>query len=232
MFCFLVRQSSITEATEELLVHGGNTAGQLTGALRATCGHGYQNQVYSALARTYGGPMPQGSVLITDAGRHPRARHVAHVAVVDYSPLGAASCPTLGAVRRCCANLWSAIEALPETRISVAMVQLGVGLGIGVRQATEAVCSTLKSHRERRDHSVIEGVTLYAAELAHYLAAVETASRYFEQPAESLPAGVRQYLAEVARRWPAESTSLPGCEPQPTSDSSSPFDDEATGVRN
>ena len=124
---------------------------------------------------------PDGSVsqtprtlsLITDAGAHPTARHVAHVAVMDYRQgFGARSFPDLERIETCCKGLWEAIETVDESGpISVAMVALGAGTGqLGVRAPTEIACRTLKEHLGNRTQSKIGDVTFYGYQLTEYIA--------------------------------------------------------------
>jgi O-acetyl-ADP-ribose deacetylase (regulator of RNase III) len=198
----LVTQGSLTEGTETLLVNASNTNARLgsgvSGAIGAACGLGFPEMILSALNARHGGPMSPGAVFITDAGTHPTARYVAHVAVMDYRQgFTAASYPTLDRIRECCVNLWREIEELPEESISVAMVALGGGTGkLGVRHPTEVACTTLEEHFAA-GHSRIGDVTFYCIDLPEYLAMVETVSQFFEIPSATLPEEVRRYLARV-----------------------------------
>ncbi|MHB8876982.1 MAG: macro domain-containing protein [Myxococcaceae bacterium] len=83
-----LRQGSLTQGDDSVLVNASNTNGQLgtgvSAAIRKACGAGFQTKISSALERRCGGPMRPGEVLVTDAGSHPRAKFVVHVAVMDY----------------------------------------------------------------------------------------------------------------------------------------------------
>ena len=119
--------------------------------------------------------MQPGQVLITDAGAHPTARWVAHVAVMDYRQgFTAASYPTPELVERACKALWQAIEAIGEKSLSVAMVALGAGTGnLGLRRSMEIACTTLAEHLSTRPEGAIGDVTFYGYELHEFLVTLE-----------------------------------------------------------
>src|SRR5206468_3941367 len=129
-----VRQGSLTDGDETVLVNASNTNGQLgtgvSAAIRAACGNGFQEKIVAALQARFGGPMEPGEVLVTDAGTHPRARHVAHVAVMDYREgFTGSSYPAVELIRGACVKLWRTLEAVDGGPHSVAMVALGAGTG-------------------------------------------------------------------------------------------------------
>ena len=197
----VVRQGSLTDGRELLLVNASNTNARLgsgvSGAIRAACGPGYQEHIVRALVAAHGGPMVPGQTLITDAGAHPTARHVAHVAVMDYRQgFGASSFPDLERIETCCKGLWEAIETVDESGpISVAMVALGAGTGqLGVRAPTEIACRTLKEHLGRRPQSKIGDVTFYGYQLTEYIAMVDVVSAFFDLPEGSVPEEIREHL--------------------------------------
>src|SRR6185436_7692786 len=95
----------------------------VSAAIRRACGTDFQRHIEQALKEKFGGPMEPGRVLVTDAGAHPRAKWVAHVAVMDFR--GGRTAPTLDTLRTGCEKLWDAIEVLSEHPVSVAMVALG-----------------------------------------------------------------------------------------------------------
>lgn len=197
---FLVKQGSLTQGTETLLVNAANTNCRLgsgvSGAIRLACGASFQEHIYSKLQERFDGPMEPGQVLITDAGEHRTARYVAHVAVMDYrNGYTAASFPDLVAIERCCVNLWKAIEELDSGNVSIAMVALGGGTGkLGVRKPTELACTTLRSHLKNDEQSVIGDVTFYGYELPEYLAMLEVVASAFPVPQESIPDDVREFM--------------------------------------
>jgi O-acetyl-ADP-ribose deacetylase (regulator of RNase III) len=187
-----VVQGSLTEGDETLLVNASNTnvalGSGVSGAIRVACGPGYQDHITRELATAYGGPMTPGQVLITDAGTHPRARWVAHVAVMDYREgFTGTSFPTLDVIRACCTNLLRAIEELPEP-VTVAMVALGAGTGqLGVREPTRIACEALRDH----PGSKILGCTFYGFQLFEYAAVADVVCQAFPDVLESIPADVR-----------------------------------------
>ena len=83
-----IKEGSLTDGDESVLVNASNTNAQLgtgvSAAIRQACGKGYQEKIFAALEEKFHGPMKPGEVLLTDAGTHPRAAWVAHVAVMDY----------------------------------------------------------------------------------------------------------------------------------------------------
>ncbi|NMO13273.1 hypothetical protein HPC49_02775 [Pyxidicoccus fallax] len=195
-----LNQGSLTEGDESVLVNASNTQAQLgsgvSAAIRAACGRGYQARVFEALQHRFGGPMQPGEVLMTDAGEHPRARHVAHVAVMDYRDgFNASSYPTADVIRTGCERLWDEVERLPESGVSVAMVALGAGTGnLGVVEPTRIACETLKAHLALHTNSRLARVTFYGYELHEYLAMASELVRHFPELAASLPDEVRAYL--------------------------------------
>ena len=198
-----VKQGSLTDGEEHVLVNASNTGAKLgsgvSGAIRAACGAGYQERVLAALHARYGGPMSPGAVLVTDAGSHPHARFVAHVAVMDYRQgFTGDSFPTLALIEGACRELWVALEALGERELSVAMVALGAGTGrLGARDTTRVACETLKAHVASTPGSAIAEVVFYGYELPGFLAMADAVSRVFELPAGALSDEVREYLARM-----------------------------------
>jgi len=113
-------------------VNASNTIGQLgtgvSAAIRRACGAGFQGVIHDALAAR-GGETAPGAVWLTHAGTHPRARFVAHVAVMDYREDVAQRAPDAARIQRASAALWTVLETLPLHEVSVGMVALGVGTG-------------------------------------------------------------------------------------------------------
>ena len=180
-----VVQGSLTDGHETLLVNASNTNAKLgsgvSGAIRQACGPGYQEHIEAALARTFGGPMGPGQVLVTDAGTHPRARYVAHVAVMDYrAGFTGRSFPTLALIQTCCDNLFRAIDALPDP-VTVAMVALGAGTGqLGVRDPTRIARDALGAYAKARGTSAkVEGCTFYGFSIFEYAAIADVVSQAF-----------------------------------------------------
>ncbi len=194
-----IRQGSLTDGDESVLVNASNTNVQLgsgvSGAIRRACGPDYQRYLEGELQRVYGGPMPPGTVLLTGAGAHPRARWVAHVAVMDYRKgAGPDSRPTLDTVRLGCEMLWDTVEQAPDAlRHSVAMVALGAGTGgLGVAEPTRIAAETLRAHFAIHPQTRIDQVTFYGFTLTEYFAMAEVLFKHF--PDMALPDDVRSRL--------------------------------------
>jgi O-acetyl-ADP-ribose deacetylase (regulator of RNase III) len=157
---------SLTEGAETVLVNASNTNVALgtgvSGAIRQACGAGYQDHIARAMKDRFGGPMEPGDVLVTDAGNHPTAKWVVHIAVMDYREgFTGRSFPTLELISKACTKLWPAIEEIGSP-VTVAMVALGAGTGqLGVRDPTRIACETLSRHLAATPASRIEGVTFY-----------------------------------------------------------------------
>jgi O-acetyl-ADP-ribose deacetylase (regulator of RNase III) len=188
-----LKQGSLTEGDEQVLVNASNTNAALgsgvSGAIRAACGKGYQDTVLEALQQRFGGPMRPGQVLLTGAGQHPRAKYVAHVAVMDYREgFTGSSFPTLDVIRTGCEQLWDIIEGqVAEPAVSAAMVALGAGTGnLGVVEPTRIACETLKSHWAIHRDSRLVRVAFYGYALHEFLAIAEVVSRHFPEAEDSL----------------------------------------------
>jgi O-acetyl-ADP-ribose deacetylase (regulator of RNase III) len=199
-----IKQGSLIDGSERLLVNASNTSCALgsgvSGAIRKACGEGYQEKIVQQMTARFGGPMAPGQVLITDAGAHPRARWVAHAAVMDYRDgYSGKSAPSLDRIRRCCCNLWPAIESIDANEpVSVAMVALGAGTGgLGVRHPTEIACETLREHLEASDNSRIGDVVFYGFSLVEFVNIVEVVSAAFDVPPETIPEEARGYLERL-----------------------------------
>jgi len=190
-----VVQGSLTDGRETVLVNASNTNAALgtgvSGAIRRACGSGYQEHIVEALHERFGGPMEPGDVLITDAGAHPTAKWVAHVAVMDYrGGFTGSSFPTLAIIERGCRKLWPAVEAIGED-VTVAMVALGAGTGqLGVREPTRVACETLIEHVSSCDESThITGVTFYGFMFYEHMAMTDVVKTSFPESAAALGGG-------------------------------------------
>ncbi|MBS2014293.1 MAG: macro domain-containing protein [Deltaproteobacteria bacterium] len=191
-----VARGSLTEGSETLLVNASNTNVQLgtgvSAAIRSACGAGYQEHIREELGKLHGGPMSPGQVLVTDAGAHPRAKWVAHVAVMDYRDgFTSRSFPTTEVIRAGCRNLLSAIDALPEA-VTIAMVALGAGTGqLGVREPTRIACDALRAYRGAK----VAGCTFYGYALHEYAAVADVVCAAFPEVTETVPPEVRALFA-------------------------------------
>jgi O-acetyl-ADP-ribose deacetylase len=203
MSTIAIAQGSLTDGPSLVLVNASNTQGALgsgvSGAIRRACGPGFQAEIERAIAARFDGPMPPGEVIVTSAGAHPRARYIAHVAVMDYRDgFTAVSFPDAPLIQRCCEGLWPAIEAINEPSLSVAMVALGAGTGnLGVRLPTEIACTTLAAHLARGP-SRIEAVTFYGYELHEYIAILDEVSSRFPIDWAEVPDEIRKRFAPRA----------------------------------
>jgi O-acetyl-ADP-ribose deacetylase len=188
MTTILVEHGSIGDCDVDVLVNASNTALALgsgvSAAIRATCGPGFQQHL-DEIVRARGGSVSPGDVVVTGAHGHPRARHVAHVAVMDYrdgSPEGMK--PTLQRVRQGCAHLWDAIEALGS--VSVGMVALGAGTGgLGLHDSVEVACETLRDHLARG--SRVGKVVFVAYALHEYANTLAVVRRFFDVDTTGVP---------------------------------------------
>jgi O-acetyl-ADP-ribose deacetylase (regulator of RNase III) len=198
-----VASGNLAEGNETVLVNASNTnvvlGSGVSAAIAEACGEDrYQDDILHAMYKRFGGPMEPGQVLITDAGIHPRAKWVAHVAVMDYRRRGVHPIPDASRIERGCKELWSALSTLPE-RVSVAMPALGAGVGaLGVRGPTEIACRTLKEHLES-GKSQIAKVVFYGYLLHELLVIVEVVGQHFTLGPDQIP--------EVARTPQAGPTS-------------------------
>ncbi len=184
----VVKKGSLTDGDELVLVNNGNTNGYLgsgvAAAIRKACGAQFQTTLSKALEEKFKGPMRPGDVLVTDAGAHPRAKWVAHVAVMDYRKgFAAAVFPTKTTVETCCEHLWKALEQLPgHERLSVAMVALGAGTGdLGVEEPTHLAATTLEAHLAATPLSRIEKVVFYGYHQHEYEAIARVLAKHFRE---------------------------------------------------
>jgi O-acetyl-ADP-ribose deacetylase len=199
-----LRQGSLTDGDELVLVNASNTNAQLgtgvSGAIRAACGEGYQKHIAEELVRQKGGPMAPGDLFITDAGKHPRAKYVAHVAVMDYRfDVGAASYPSIDRIRTACERLWEKIELIEgQGPLSVAMVALGAGTGnLGVREPTRIAAETLKAHFAIFPNPRIERVCFYGYQTVEHLAMAAELSKHYPEVLLKLDAEQRAHVDKL-----------------------------------
>ena len=202
----LIRQGSLTDGDESVLVNASNTNAQLgtgvSAAIRQACGKGYQEKVLAMLEHQFHGPMQPGQVLLTHAGTHPRAVWVAHVAVMDYREGFTGEQlphPRAPSVPRC-QQLWNVIEHIPgEGSQSVAMVALGAGTGnLGVAEPIRIGAQTLKAHVAAHPNTRIERVTFYGFQLPDYIAVAHVLAAEFPEVKEQLPPEVLKFVEKEA----------------------------------
>jgi O-acetyl-ADP-ribose deacetylase (regulator of RNase III) len=194
-----VAGGDLTKGTESILVNASNTGAWLgsgvSGSISRACGEPFQDAIIAAMKAQFGGEMEPGQVLMTDAGSHKSARYVAHVAVMDYrsgTPGGKAA-PDAARIELGCRTLWAAIEALPESGLSVAMPALGGGTGgLGVRLPTEIACRTLQESLSRQPDR-LERVVFYGYALHEQLVVAEVVRAAFG-PAVEMPDELRANL--------------------------------------
>ncbi len=194
-----VVEGSLTSGHETVLVNASNTqlalGSGVSAAIRAACGRDFQALLTAELAKR-GGSLQPGAVVVTSAGSHPRAKHVAHVAVMDYrNGMSAQAFPSLELVRAACATLWAAVAELPARPLSVAMVALGSGTGgLGLVDSVTVACETLGDHLRRNPATPIERVTFYGYALHEYLAMAGAVVGHFPQAAATLSAEAKSHL--------------------------------------
>lgn len=190
-----VTHGSLTDGDETVLVNASNTNLQLgsgvSHAIRVACGGGYQAQLNAVLEKR-GGALEPGEVVMTDAGKHPRAKWVAHVAVMDYREgVHGSTFPTLDRVSRGTDSLWAQIEALGQD-VSVAMVALGAGTGgLGLVDTIRIACVSLLALRPKR----ISRVTFYGYALHEFIAMAGVVSQYFPE----VEAGLDPEILEMVK---------------------------------
>ncbi len=199
----ILKQGSLTDGDESVLVNASNTNAQLgtgvSAAIRQACGKGYQENVLAALERHFKGPMRPSEVLLTHAGTHPRAVWVAHVAVMDYREgFSATSHPTVDTIRMACERLWDVVETIPGAGAqSVAMVALGAGTGnLGVAEPTRIAAQTLKAHVAIHTNTRIERVAFYGFQLPDYVAMAHVLAVEFPEVKAQLPPEVLKFVEE------------------------------------
>lgn len=199
----LIKEGSLTDGDESVLVNASNTNAQLgtgvSAAIRQACGKGYQEKLFAELQRQFKGPMKPGQVMITDAGLNPRAKWVAHVAVMDYREgFTAASYPTIDTIRAGCEQLWDRVEAIAGTQpLSVAMVALGAGTGnLGVAEPIRVASETLKAHLAIHRSSRIELVTFYGYSLPEFIAMAHVLAVQFPEVKAQLPEEVLKFVEQ------------------------------------
>ncbi len=197
----MIKQGSLTDGDESVLVNASNTNAQLgtgvSAAIHQACGKGYQEKLFAELQKKFHGPMKPGQVLLTDAGTHPRASFVAHVAVMDYREgFTAKSHPTVDTIRTACEQLWDLIETIPAPgNQSVAMVALGAGTGnLGVAEPTRIGAQTLKAHMAMHPKSKIERVSFYGFQLPDYIAVAHVLALEFPEVKAQLPPEVLEFV--------------------------------------
>jgi O-acetyl-ADP-ribose deacetylase (regulator of RNase III) len=191
-----VVQGSLTDGNERVLVNASNTNVMLgsgvSGAIRRACGPEFQQYVFDELARVKKGPMFPGDVLLTNAGTHPTAKSIAHVAVMDYREgFRGDSAPDLGRIRLGCERLWDALETLPDPELSVAMVALGAGAGgLGVRETVKVSAETLKAHCAVFKQTKLGRVRFYGYATPEYVAMCAELLVHFPELEKIVPADV------------------------------------------
>jgi O-acetyl-ADP-ribose deacetylase (regulator of RNase III) len=191
-----VAQGSLTDGAERVLINASNTNAMLgsgvSGAIRRACGPEFQQYVFDELARVKKGPMFPGDVLVTNAGTHPTAKWIAHVAVMDYREgFRGESAPDLGRVRLGCERLWDALEAISDQQLTVAMVALGAGTGgLGLRDTVKVSAETLKAHCALFKETKISRVRFYGYATHEYVAMCAELLAHFPELEKTVPADV------------------------------------------
>ena len=181
---------SLTEGDDDVLVNASNTALRLgsgvSAAIGRACGPGYQAALDEH--RTRCGELEQGDVVITGAGHHPRAKAVAHVAVMDYrGGVSARSFPSLATIEAAVARLWPKVEATDLPSVRVAMVALGAGTGgLGPRDSVRVAAESLRAYRELVPTTKIAAVTFYAVSILEHVAMAAALADVFPEVLDGL----------------------------------------------
>ena len=194
--------ASLTEGDDDVLVNASNTELRLgsgvSAAISRACGPGYQAILDEHLASVCGGNLDHGDVTISSAGRHPRARAVAHVAVMDYrGGVSARSFPSSATLDRAFAVVWPRIDALAIPRARVAMVALGAGTGgLGVRDSIRAAAESLRAHASTGSTN-IDLVTFYGISIVEHAAIAAALADVFPSVLDDLSEDARQLVAGI-----------------------------------
>ncbi len=200
-----VTQGSLTDGPCDLLINASNTSMTLgsgvSGAIRIACGAGYQSYLDEELLAHRGGVLQPGQVLFTNAGQHPRARYVAHAAVMDYrNGFTGLSYPTLELVEQAYIRIWEGIATLGESGLSVAVVALGAGTGnLGARDPIELACRTLRPFLSGENRAAFGDLHFFGYILPEYIAMVEVVSQHFEIPPDTVPPEIVKHISATAR---------------------------------
>jgi len=197
-----VREGSVTDADVDVLVNASNTMLRLgsgvSNAIRMACGPGYQAFLDGELAR-HGGGLEPGAVVMTHAGTHPRARCVAHVAVMDYREDAGGPAPDRARIERGTIALWEQIEQVDLPLVSVGMVALGAGTGnLGVRGPTTIACETLKAHVASRS-SKLARVVFHGYSMVEYLNVLDVVALAFRLDLGAVDPSVRAYIEQLRK---------------------------------
>lgn len=199
-----VWHGSIGAADADILVNASNTLLRLGSgvsyAISQACGPGFQRVLDELLAAEHGGSVEPGAVVLTGAHHHPRARHVAHVAVMDYrAGAHVVARPDEARLREGYEALFAALSALPGGPHSVALVALGAGTGgFGLRPSVALACESLRRHLDR-GASNLSQVLFVAYDALECANTFETVRAFFEVDPATLSADVRALLADPPR---------------------------------
>jgi O-acetyl-ADP-ribose deacetylase (regulator of RNase III) len=199
-----VIQGDIAAADADVLVNASNTAAWLgsgvSAAIARSCGAGFQDHIRRELVARFGGDMQPGDAFVTDAGTHPRAKWIAHVAVMDYRDGHEADAkPTLERIERGTRRMLELLEELPAPSVSLAMVALGTGTGgLGLRDSVRASAQALRDHLAARP-SKIAKVRFVGWSIADYANMLDELSQLFPIDLSKLPDDMRRFLAALRR---------------------------------
>ncbi len=144
--------------------------------------------------------MPPGEVLVTDAGTHPRAKWVAHIAVMDYRDGHEENArPDLERIAQGTRRMLQRLETLPAPSLSVAMVALGTGTGgLGLRESVRTSASELVQHLSRSP-SKLAKVIFVGWSLPDYVNMLDEVRQLFPIDVRKLPDDVRRFLEALQR---------------------------------
>ena len=194
-----VRAGDLTKGDESVLVNASNTQVDLGSgvslAIGLACGKNYQREIHDGLRSLRMGPLAPGEVLVTGAGEHPRAKHVVHVAVMDYRPgvPSGSSRPDAARLRAGYEALWKELVRLPAP-VSVALPALGAGQGgMGARLSSELACVTLKTQLAQNQGN-LERVVFYGYTLHELMVIAEVVVAAFSLGPDAVPEDLRPHL--------------------------------------
>jgi O-acetyl-ADP-ribose deacetylase (regulator of RNase III) len=157
----------------------------------------YQQALDARLQQESPGGYEPGAVVLTDAGEHPRARYVAHVAVMDYREgSGIIARPDHARIERGASTLWAELAALPEP-VSIGMVALGAGTGgLGLRDSVAIACRSLQAQLDRNAGS-LSRVVFVAYDELEFVNTIATVREHFELDLDRFDSRIRDFLKAV-----------------------------------
>lgn len=199
-----VMHGDIAAADADVLVNASNTGAWLgsgvSAAIARSCGAGFQDHIRRELVERFKGDMEPGEAFITDAGTHPRAKWIAHVAVMDYRDGHEDDAkPTLERIERGTRRMLDLLEELPAASLSLAMVALGRGTGgLGLRDSVRISARALRDHLAVRSAKIAK-VLFVGWSFPDYANMLDEVRQFFPIDLSKLPDDLQRFLAAVHR---------------------------------